>query len=246
MTTQINRTGGANPTWNDKVIFRVEERLLRSETSAVMVEIYCVGGLRDKLVGTVRVFLSTFLKDYGSPDSSGMSFSAQQVRRPSGRAPQGILNLGIMILDGVDLHRMNRFNPATDGAVDFRDLTRNHVQPMPSFVKKLVSIKTNNVFYAREQQARCQGFNNLAGKEEGRDQEKQKDVDEMVEKKEKKKLVGCYPILMAPKLKRNKVGLRNGVAKFHRSPSDSNLSANENQDPAQVKRDPNYNLYYHQ
>jgi len=78
--------------------------------------------------------------------------------------------------------------------------------------------------------------------------------DEMVDKKEKKKPVGCYQILMAPKLKRNKVGLRNGAAKVHRSPSDSNLCANENQDSAPVNRDPalvytkaiaNYNLYYH-
>jgi len=132
---------------------------------------------------------------------------------------------------------MNRFNPATDGAVDFRDLMRNPIQPRPSFVKKLVSIKTNNVFYAQEHKARCQGFNNLAGKEEGRDQEKQKDVDEMVEKKEKKKLVGCYPILMAPKLKRNKAGLRNGSAKIHVNPSDINLCAKGDQDPALVNQD---------
>jgi hypothetical protein len=114
LTTQIDRTGGANPTWNDKAIFRVEESFLRCETSAVMMEIYCVGCLRDTLLGTVRVLLSTLLKGYGSTDFSGMSFLALQVRRPSGH-PQGILNLGTMILDGVDLHRMNRFIPATGG-----------------------------------------------------------------------------------------------------------------------------------
>jgi hypothetical protein len=68
LTTQIDKTGGANPTWNDKAIFRVEERFLRSETSALMMEIYCVGCLRDTLVGTVRVFLSNLLKGYGSKD----------------------------------------------------------------------------------------------------------------------------------------------------------------------------------
>ena len=50
--------------------------------------------------------------------------------------------------------------------------------------------------------------------------------------KEKKKSIGYYQILMAPKLKRNKVGLRNGAAKIHLSPSNSNICAKEEQDPA--------------
>lgn len=238
VTTQIDRIGGANPTWNDKVIFRVEDHFLRSETSAVMVEIYCVGCLRDTLIGTVRVLLSTFLKGYGSTDFSGVSFSAQQVRRPSGRRPQGILNLGTVILDGVDFHRMSRFNPATGGAVDFRDLMGNPVQPRASFVKKFLFIKPNNVVVvAQEQHARCQGFNNLACKEEGRDQEKRKNGDKMAGKKEKKKPVGCYQILMASKLKKSKVGLRNGAAKIHLSPSDSNFCVKGDQDPALVNQD---------
>eukprot|EP01018_Ginkgo_biloba_P037706 Gb_29632 [translate_table: standard] len=94
LSTQIDRTGGPNPTWNDKIIFRVEEPFLRSETSALMVEIYCIGFVRDILVGTVRVLLSNLLKGY-----NGSNFTALQVRRPSGR-PQGILNMGIVIHDG--------------------------------------------------------------------------------------------------------------------------------------------------
>lgn len=112
--TQIDRTGGANPTWNDKAIFRVEESFLCCETSAMMMEIYCVGCLKDTLLGTVRVLLSTLLKGYGSKDFNGMSFLELQVRCPFGH-PQGILNLGTLILDGVYLHRMNRFIPATGG-----------------------------------------------------------------------------------------------------------------------------------
>jgi len=175
------------------------------------------------------VFLSTLLKGYGRTYFSGMSFLALQVHRPSGH-PQGILNLGTMILDGVDLHRMNRFILATRGAVGFRDLMGNPVEPRPSFVGKLLSIKPNNVVDAQEQQSCCQNFNSSACKEQGKDQEKQKDGGEMVEK-EKKKDVGCYQILMAPKLKRNKVGLRNEAAKIHLSPSDSNICAKEDQDP---------------
>jgi hypothetical protein len=230
LMTQIDRTGGANPTWNDKFIFRVEEQFLRSETSSLMVEIYCVGCLGDTLVGTVRVLLSNFLKGYGSKYFSGMSFSALQIRRPSGR-PQGILNLGIMILDGLDFQRMNRFSPSSWGAVGYRDLMGNPIQPMPSFVDKLLSIKPTNID-AQQQQSRRPGLNNIPCKEEGTDHEKQKGGDEIFEKKEKKKAVGCYHILMAPKLKRNKVGLRNGSAKNHVCPPDSILCAKEDQDPA--------------
>lgn len=150
MTTQIDRTGGANPTWNYKAIFRVEESFLRYETSAVMMEIYCMGCLMDTLLGTMRVLLSTLLKGYGSIDFSGMSFLALQFRHPFGH-PQGILNLHTMILDGVDLHRMNRFIPATGGVVGFSDLMGNPIEPRPSFVGKLLSIKPNNVVDAQEQ-----------------------------------------------------------------------------------------------
>jgi hypothetical protein len=79
----------------------------------------------------------------------------------------------------------------------------NPVQPRTSFVEKFMFIKPNNI-NAQEQQSRCQDFNNIACKEEGTDQENQKDGDEIVEKKEKKKAVGCYHILMAPKLKRKR------------------------------------------
>lgn len=218
--TQIDRIGGANPTWNDKLIFRVEERFLHSETSALMVEIYCVGYLRDTLVGTVRVLISNLLKGYGSKDFSGMTFSALQIRRPSGR-PQGILNLGSMILDGLDLERMNRFSPLRRG-VRYRDLMGNSVQPMPSFVDKLFSIKPNNID-AQEQQSLSQDLNNIPSKEEGTYHEKQKDGDEIFEKKEP---VGCCLFLMAPKLERN------DAAKIHLSPSDSILCAMEEQDTA--------------
>ena len=224
LTTQIDRIGGANPTWNDKLIFRVEERFLHSETSALMVEIYCVGYLRDTLVGSVRVLISNFLKGYGSKDFTGMSFSAVQIRRSSGR-PQGILNLGCMILDGLDLERMNRFSPSRRG-VGYRDLMGNSNQPMPSFVDKLLFIKPKNID-AEEQQSLCQDLNNIPSKEEGTYQEKQKDGDEIFVKKDsKEEPVGCCLFLMAPKLKRNE------AAKIHLSPSDSILCAMEEQDPA--------------
>ena len=208
-----------------QTLFTVKERFLHSETSGMMVEIYCVGYLRDTLVGTVRVLISNLLKGYGTKHFTGMSFSALQIRRPSGR-PQGILNLGCMILDGLDLERMNRFSPSRRG-VGYRDLMGSSIQPMPSFVDKLLSIKPNNI-ETQEQQSLCQDLNNIPSKEEGTYQEKQKDGDEIFENKEKKKKerVGCCLFLMAPKLKRN------AAAKIHLRPSDSILCAMEEQDPA--------------
>ena len=116
---------------------------------------------------------------------------------------------------------MNRFSPSRRG-VGYRDLMGSSIQPMPSFVDKLLPTKPNNID-AQEQQPLCQDLNKIPSKEEGTYQEKQKDGDEIFEKKEP---VGCCLFLMAPKLKRNE------AAKIHLRPSDSILCAMEEQDPA--------------
>ncbi|XP_039046315.1 uncharacterized protein LOC120186483 [Hibiscus syriacus] len=103
LTTRIDTEGHTNPTWNDKFIFRVDDEFLSSETSAVMVEIYAVHWFRDIHVGTVRIIIGNLLKTSSSDQclefELGMRFVALQVRRPSGR-PQGILNIGLTLLDG--------------------------------------------------------------------------------------------------------------------------------------------------
>ncbi|KAE8681179.1 Auxin-responsive protein IAA13, putative isoform 1 [Hibiscus syriacus] len=104
LTTRIDTEGHTNPTWNDKFIFRVDDLFLSSETSAVMVEVYAVHWFRDIHVGTVRIIVGNLLKSSSSGHQClefelGMRFVALQVRRPSGR-PQGILNIGLTLLDG--------------------------------------------------------------------------------------------------------------------------------------------------
>ncbi|KAK1290594.1 hypothetical protein QJS10_CPB18g01895 [Acorus calamus] len=96
LSTRLDPTGDSDPTWNDKFVFRVEPDFLRSETSAVMIEIYSVarGPIPDRLVGSVRVVLSHLI--FSTPSSR---FVALQVRRPSCR-PQGIVNIGVSLLDG--------------------------------------------------------------------------------------------------------------------------------------------------
>uniref|UniRef100_A0A7N0VJM0 C2 domain-containing protein n=1 Tax=Kalanchoe fedtschenkoi TaxID=63787 RepID=A0A7N0VJM0_KALFE len=93
LTTRIDNDGHTNPNWNDKFIFRVDDAFLECETSAVMIEIYAIGWMKDFKIGTVR-FLINNLEFLGSE----IRFVALQIRRPSGR-PQGILNVGATLLD---------------------------------------------------------------------------------------------------------------------------------------------------
>ncbi|KAL3624413.1 hypothetical protein CASFOL_031081 [Castilleja foliolosa] len=95
LRTRVDPISGENPTWNDKFLFRVSDEFVYGETSAVSVEIFAVGYVKDFLIGTVRFLLSNCLKrsDPLSSSSEGTpSFTAVQIRRPSGRF-QGILNI---------------------------------------------------------------------------------------------------------------------------------------------------------
>ncbi|GER51312.1 calcium-dependent lipid-binding family protein [Striga asiatica] len=94
--TRTDETGRANPTWNERLVFRVNNRTLNSETSSMIIEIYAQGWLRDTVVGSVTVLLSNLVPP--SVRTSCRRFVALQIRRPSGR-PQGILNMGVSLLD---------------------------------------------------------------------------------------------------------------------------------------------------
>ncbi|KAF8379639.1 hypothetical protein HHK36_029082 [Tetracentron sinense] len=118
LRTRIDRIGGENPTWNDKFIFRVSADFLSNDTSAVSVEIYAVGYLKDPLIGTVRFLISnclsaafSFTSGIGTP-----SFTALQIRRPSGRF-HGVLNLGVMVINGSDFAALTEIS-----AIGYRDL----------------------------------------------------------------------------------------------------------------------------
>ncbi|XP_031283874.1 uncharacterized protein LOC116142580 [Pistacia vera] len=97
VTTRVDQSGLNNPNWNEKFVFRVDDRFLADETSAIMIEIYAAAWLKDALIGSVRVLISHLFGSL-SNNASATRFVALQVRRPSGR-PQGILNMGITLLD---------------------------------------------------------------------------------------------------------------------------------------------------
>ncbi|KAM0941925.1 putative C2 domain-containing protein [Dioscorea sansibarensis] len=87
-------SGNTNPVWNERFVFRVDSAFLQSDTSAITIEIYAAGRRTSRILGTVRVLLSTI-----RPSTAGTSVAAFQVRRPSSLRPQGILNVGISLLD---------------------------------------------------------------------------------------------------------------------------------------------------
>ncbi|XP_010522448.1 PREDICTED: uncharacterized protein LOC104801063 [Tarenaya hassleriana] len=133
LTTRVDYSGGSNPTWNDKFVFRVNDEFLYADTSAVMIEIYALHWFRDVHVGTVRVLISNLIPPSHRPGfrtgnneyrrstlPPGMRFVALQVRRTSGR-PQGILNIGVGLLDG-SMRSMPLYTHMDSSAVGYRDL----------------------------------------------------------------------------------------------------------------------------
>ncbi|KAI3449233.1 hypothetical protein Pfo_005898 [Paulownia fortunei] len=122
LRTSVDSLGGENPTWNDKFLFRVSNEFISGDTSAVAVEIFAVGYIKDFLIGTVRFLLSTCLKrttplasareiSIGTP-----AFTAVQIRRPSGRF-QGVLNIAAAVYYSSDYAILEKVS-----AVSFRDL----------------------------------------------------------------------------------------------------------------------------
>ncbi|AES60986.1 putative C2 domain-containing protein [Medicago truncatula] len=139
LSTRVDTQGHTNPTWNDKFVFRVDEEFLYSDTSAIMVEVYALHWFKDIHVGTVRVLVGNLIPPPTRPFHNdrapmGMRFVALQVRRPSGR-PQGILNIGVTVLDSsmrsMPLYTLNA------SAVGYRHLmgekdaydSHNHLSP---------------------------------------------------------------------------------------------------------------------
>lgn len=127
LSTRVDTHGDNNPTWNDKFVFRVDEEFLHSDTSAVMIEIYALHWFRDVHVGTIRVLVGNLIPTPPRPHQPnhhpkiGMRFVALQVRRNSGR-PQGILNIGVAVLDS-SMRSMPLYTHVNvSGAVGYRHL----------------------------------------------------------------------------------------------------------------------------
>ncbi|KFK37859.1 hypothetical protein AALP_AA3G038400 [Arabis alpina] len=107
LTTRVDQNNRANPIWNEKFVFRVNDKILDVDASAIVIEIYAAAWAKDALVGTVNVLLSDLFapwSGFGDGDDVGggnnnMRLVTLQIRRPSGRL-QGFLRLGVALLDG--------------------------------------------------------------------------------------------------------------------------------------------------
>lgn len=103
LKSSVDMSGGDNPTWNDKFAFMVDSQVLESLTSCLVVEIYQRRRfLKNRLIGTTRVLLCNLVncsKRYHERNMRS-SFRAFQVRLPNAE-PQGILNLGFNVLQGL-------------------------------------------------------------------------------------------------------------------------------------------------
>ncbi|KAG8487145.1 hypothetical protein CXB51_020796 [Gossypium anomalum] len=120
----IDCVGGENPTWNDKFLFKVSSEFLYGETSGISIEIFADGIFFDTLVGTVRLLVSNLLRDGSSYIAIRVpSFSAVQVRRPSGRF-QGVINIGASVLWTSDVPAMSGVS-----AMGFRNLFQENCIP---------------------------------------------------------------------------------------------------------------------
>ncbi|KAG6433378.1 hypothetical protein SASPL_104990 [Salvia splendens] len=124
LTSRVDDLGKNNPTWNEKFVFRVEEEFLKQDNSAVMIEIYSNSWFRDVLVGTVRCLVGNLIPQTGRSHNGqpyiGMRFVALQIRRPSGR-PQGILNIGVALLDS-SMRSMPLYTQPAMSAVGYQNL----------------------------------------------------------------------------------------------------------------------------
>ncbi|GFQ02601.1 hypothetical protein PHJA_002404100 [Phtheirospermum japonicum] len=144
LSSCVDAEGNNNPTWNDKFVFRVDEDFLREDSSAVMIEIYALHWLRDLTVGTVRVLVGNLIPppvlSRRNNHHIGMRFIALQVRRQSGR-PQGILNIGVALLDG-SLRSMPLYTQVATSAVGYHDLM--HDPPNLQHLQNNETKKNNN------------------------------------------------------------------------------------------------------
>ncbi|PUZ78212.1 hypothetical protein GQ55_1G435200 [Panicum hallii var. hallii] len=121
LRTDVDRTGGAVPTWNDRFLFRVDDAFLRSDTAAVTVEVRgarSLGG--DAVLGLTRIVVSTFVR----PGGRGRQVAALLLRRPRSLRPQGIVNLAVALLDATHAARTVPLYdaPSSPDAFAVRDL----------------------------------------------------------------------------------------------------------------------------
>ncbi|KAG1346495.1 hypothetical protein COCNU_06G003240 [Cocos nucifera] len=169
--THVDRTGGENPTWNDKFIFRVPTGFLANDsTSAVAVEIYAAAGriLPDPLLGTVRLLVGNLRLLSRHRDCP--AFDAVGIRRPSGRF-HGVLNVGAMLLRCVSLVVAKALTACP--AVGYRDLMGKEASKIRRF--RATPAAARRVDPTAGKDPALEGWNGGKGSSDGGDEEERSD-----------------------------------------------------------------------
>ncbi|KAJ7522481.1 hypothetical protein O6H91_18G013300 [Diphasiastrum complanatum] len=84
VSTHLDKDGGKNPVWDEKLVIPVEEQLL-TQQAVLSLEIYSHGSLSPKMVGSTQIPLAQAASAADKSDSSGFQRLDLQIRRPSGR-----------------------------------------------------------------------------------------------------------------------------------------------------------------
>uniref|UniRef100_A0A7N0UNI3 C2 domain-containing protein n=1 Tax=Kalanchoe fedtschenkoi TaxID=63787 RepID=A0A7N0UNI3_KALFE len=56
--TRIDKFGGRNPTWNDRVFFKITPHFLTGDSSGKTVENFIIGYIKNPIISTVQTYLS--------------------------------------------------------------------------------------------------------------------------------------------------------------------------------------------
>lgn len=104
MATGVDRNGGENPSWNEKLTLSCDDKLLRQGRSVITVEIYSFGSFSNKIVGTAKISLV----DVGKQQGEEPQFMAYEVRRPSGKV-KGVLNLSVKVGEKRTVEQNNHY-----------------------------------------------------------------------------------------------------------------------------------------
>ncbi|KAI3757225.1 hypothetical protein L6452_04759 [Arctium lappa] len=102
LTTQIDHAGNTNPKWDHKFVFHLDRSFpdSDSDTATLTFEIYNVGWLRDFLVGSAKILVS----DLVAKRSKNHRPFTVQLRRPTTGLLQGVLNVGVNVIDRSNDH----------------------------------------------------------------------------------------------------------------------------------------------
>ncbi|XP_048533996.1 uncharacterized protein LOC125527470 [Triticum urartu] len=164
LRTEVDLAGGADPTWNDRFLFRVDAGFLKSETAAVVVEVRATRRFgSDVVLGRTGIVVSTFVRVHSSRLTAapavavaptGRQVAALQLRRPRSLRPQGVLNVAVTLLGAAQARAVAPIYhmPGSPDAFAMKDLVAMRPAPFLSEITEEGAAEERGLeYYARRQ-----------------------------------------------------------------------------------------------